>query len=347
MNYNIRLYFIDFNYYPGGMEMKGRNYQAGSNSYRYSINGQEIESDLNKNITTALYWEYDSRIGRRWNLEPLASQFPELTPYATNNNNPILFDDPNGAESKSIHIDEKGQVLLNKKDGDNSVFLHKGGTPESVKKNYTSANHAAGGTKIGELGGKINLNGILNNILQDHRSQMINSPAAKSSWFENVLPGELPGSHPWDLKANMKTIFGVAWEFDLSKTQDGKRHTSFFFNYNTTLNLEFSSAADVGNFHAGYTGMYANISVVSQRLFAGMGEKLKNAKDLDGKNFWGNSWLSPPFMDKKADYYWNKMGMIAGDYDKKIKATINPKPNYNIHPTFSDATHIKSAILPH
>ena len=334
-------------YYPFGMQMPGRKYSVGG-AYRYGFNGQEKSNDVTVGNHTAEFWEYDSRTGKRWNLEPLTSQFPELSPYGTLNNNPILNDDPNGAKPNSIHIDEKGKVLLNKNDGDNSVFVHKGGTTESVTQTYKSTNHSAGGTKIGELGGKLNLDGILNNILQDHRSQMVNSPAPKSSWFELVLPGELPGNHPWDLKANNKTIFGVAWTFDLSKSQDGKPHTSFSYNHNNILNLEFSSAADVGNFHAGYTGMYANISVASQRLFAGMGEKLKNAKDLDGKNFWGNSWLSPPFADKKADYYWNKMGMVAGDYDKKIKATINPKPTYNYVPPLllKDATHTKSPILP-
>jgi hypothetical protein len=111
--------------------------------------------------------------------------------------------------------------------------------------------------------------------------------------------------------------------------------------------LEFASAADVGNFHAGYTGSYANIPYQVQRLFAGAGEKAKNAVDKDGKNFWGNSWLSPPFMDRKPDYFWNKIGMVAADYDKKLKAIINPRPVYNFPPTYKDATNLKSPILPH
>ena len=333
--------------YPFGMLQPGRKYSS-ANGYRYGFNGQEKDNEVYGigNLNTAEYWEYDARIGRRWNLEPLISQFPELSPYNTMNNNPILNDDLKGAKPNSIHLDEKGKVLLNKNDGDNSVFVHKGGTSESVTKTYTAASHSAGGEKIGELGGKIDLNGILNNILQDHRSQMVNTPAPKSSWVELVLPGELPGLHPWDLKANKKTIFGLAWAFDLDKAQDGKPHTAFTFSYNNLLDFEFSSAADVNNFHAGYTGMYANVSVSVQRFFAGAGEKAKNAKDLDGKNFWGNSVLTPPFGDKKVDYYWNKMGMVAGDYDKKINAAINPKPHYNIQPTYSDATHIKSPILP-
>jgi hypothetical protein len=327
------------------MLMPGRKYKAGSGSYRYSLNGQEKETELNESITTALYWEYDGRIGRRWNVDPLAHQFPEMSPYAVFNNNSNINNDPKGASTKSIHIDEKGNVLLNKKDGDNSVFVHNGGTKASVVKDYSAKDHSAGGKKIGELGGNVNLNGIMDNILKDHRSQMVNSPAPIGSWFDLVLPSDLPGRHPWDLKGNKKTIFGVAWEFD--EKQKGKPHTSFTFTFDNILNLEFSSAADVGNFHAGYTGMYAGVPVAIQRISAGLGEKAKNLKDGDTKNLFGNSIWPAPFGDKVVDYYWNNLGMVAGDYDQKIKAAINPKPRYNIPPTYNDATHLKSLELPH
>lgn len=71
------------------MGMPGRKYEATLTSkYRYSINGQEKESELNENITTALYWEYDSRIGRRWNLDPKPNI--AISPYATFENNPLF-----------------------------------------------------------------------------------------------------------------------------------------------------------------------------------------------------------------------------------------------------------------
>ena len=71
--------------------MPDRKYQAGTESYRYSINGQEKEKELNENITTALYWEYDSRIGRRWNLDPKPAV--GISEYSTFGNNPILNSD--------------------------------------------------------------------------------------------------------------------------------------------------------------------------------------------------------------------------------------------------------------
>ena len=74
--------------------MPGRKYQQGNSSYRYSINGQEKESELNENITTALYWEYDSRLGRRWNLDPVKK--PWQSDYACFSNSPIWKVDPDG-----------------------------------------------------------------------------------------------------------------------------------------------------------------------------------------------------------------------------------------------------------
>ncbi len=78
--------------YPFGMQMPGRAFNTAS--YRYSINGQVRETELNENITTAIYWEYDSRIGRRWNLDPKPAI--GTSDYSTFINNPILHHDPFG-----------------------------------------------------------------------------------------------------------------------------------------------------------------------------------------------------------------------------------------------------------
>ncbi len=83
-----------FHYYPFGMVMPERKFQTGSASYRYSINGQEKEIELNENITTALYWEYDARIGRRWNVDP--KTIPGISSFSVFNNCPITFIDPSG-----------------------------------------------------------------------------------------------------------------------------------------------------------------------------------------------------------------------------------------------------------
>ncbi len=81
--------------YPFGMAMPGRKYQATvSSKYRFSINGQEKDIELNENITTALHWEYDSRIARRWNVDPVPQE--DQSSYLCFNGDPIDYSDING-----------------------------------------------------------------------------------------------------------------------------------------------------------------------------------------------------------------------------------------------------------
>ncbi|PUZ19064.1 hypothetical protein DCM91_20915 [Chitinophaga costaii] len=79
-------------YYPFGMQEPGRTFS--SVGYRYGFNGQEHDREINENITTALFWEYDSRIGRRWNIDPKQKDWE--SPYLCFGGNPILFSDLNG-----------------------------------------------------------------------------------------------------------------------------------------------------------------------------------------------------------------------------------------------------------
>lgn len=81
-------------YYPFGMIMSGRKYQQGTSSYRYGMNGQERSTEVNDNSFTAEFWQYDSRIGRRWNVDPKLNI--SLSPYNCFAGNPILLSDVNG-----------------------------------------------------------------------------------------------------------------------------------------------------------------------------------------------------------------------------------------------------------
>lgn len=76
------------------MTIPGKEISTNGADYRYSINGQEKEKELNKNITTAKFWEYDSRIVRRWNTDP--KPVVGLSPYSAFANNPILHMDALG-----------------------------------------------------------------------------------------------------------------------------------------------------------------------------------------------------------------------------------------------------------
>jgi RHS repeat-associated protein len=82
-------------YYAFGMQMPGRKLSGG---YRYGFNGQEKSNDVIEGNFTAEYWEYDSRIGRRWNLDVVEKAW--ISGYATLGNNPVMMVDPDGADWK-------------------------------------------------------------------------------------------------------------------------------------------------------------------------------------------------------------------------------------------------------
>ncbi len=85
-------------YYPFGMIMNERKWNT--SGYRFGFNGQEKDNEIygDGNATTALFWEYDTRIGRRWNRDPK----PQIgiSDYSSFTNNPILFADPLGDKVK-------------------------------------------------------------------------------------------------------------------------------------------------------------------------------------------------------------------------------------------------------
>jgi hypothetical protein len=52
-------------YYAFGQEMPGRTFTA--DGYRFGFNTQEKTPEVHANHYTAQFWEYEARIGRRWN----------------------------------------------------------------------------------------------------------------------------------------------------------------------------------------------------------------------------------------------------------------------------------------
>jgi RHS repeat-associated protein len=84
-------------YYPFGFQTPGRVYEG--DGYRYGFNGQEKVDEIagSANSYTAEFWQYDPRIGRRWNLDPVVKIHE--SPYACFANNPIWFMDPNGSDT--------------------------------------------------------------------------------------------------------------------------------------------------------------------------------------------------------------------------------------------------------
>ncbi|MBC7388106.1 MAG: hypothetical protein H7329_02750 [Opitutaceae bacterium] len=83
-------------YYPFGMSMTGRGYNAGS--YRYGFNGKEDDNDITNGGQDYGMRIYDKRLGRFLSVDPLTKKYPELSPYQFAGDRPIDGIDLDGLE---------------------------------------------------------------------------------------------------------------------------------------------------------------------------------------------------------------------------------------------------------
>ena len=97
---------------PFGMVMPGRNWVAATaDGYGFGFNGQEQDDEVygKWNLNTAEFWAYDTRLGRRWNIDPI--KVPFESPFAVFRNNPILLGDPSGDFPNEINSNlETGSI---------------------------------------------------------------------------------------------------------------------------------------------------------------------------------------------------------------------------------------------
>ncbi len=92
--------------------MPNRKYTGGG-GYRYGFNGQEKQPEMGEGLYTAEFWEYDARIGRRFNVDPKPNV--SISVYACFANNPIVFVDSKGDTVKFDSKDEEKDYSLYKK----------------------------------------------------------------------------------------------------------------------------------------------------------------------------------------------------------------------------------------
>lgn len=100
-------------------------FQKFANPYRFGFNGQEKDNEItgvSGSHNSAMFWEYDSRLGRRWNLDPRLTA--SESPYLCFSNNPIWKNDVNG-DTTYVYTTSgvyKG-VILDKLKGNEVVLM--------------------------------------------------------------------------------------------------------------------------------------------------------------------------------------------------------------------------------
>ena len=87
--------------------------------YRYGLNGMEKDNEMKGEGNSLDFGAriYDSRLGRWLSVDPLVALQPHTTPYKCNNNNPIIYIDPNGEaefyyKGKWIGRDGESDMLI-------------------------------------------------------------------------------------------------------------------------------------------------------------------------------------------------------------------------------------------
>jgi len=90
-------------------------------SYRFGMNGMEKDNEVygEGNSYTAEYWQYDSRLGRRWNRDVVIKSW--RSPYDAFSNSPIRKVDPSGDDD---FYNEKGQLVYSTATG-NKLYIAK------------------------------------------------------------------------------------------------------------------------------------------------------------------------------------------------------------------------------
>ncbi len=108
-------------YYPFGAPITGRSFS--STEYRFGFNTQEKTDEIAGpgNHNTATFWEYDTRLDRRWNIDPVTKPWESL--YAYLSDNPLLLNDPNGndyvlttkknQDGKITHVKVSAKIYIN------------------------------------------------------------------------------------------------------------------------------------------------------------------------------------------------------------------------------------------
>ncbi|MCB0512137.1 MAG: hypothetical protein KDC72_06295 [Bacteroidetes bacterium] len=93
-----------------GGEIYTINPHSSLNKYRFGFNGQERETELSTSHTSAEFWMYDGRIGKRWNIDPVT--YPWQSSYATFNNSPIRTSDHLGLYGTEAEANDNRQKAL-------------------------------------------------------------------------------------------------------------------------------------------------------------------------------------------------------------------------------------------
>ena len=140
--------------------------------YRYFFNGQEADNEvLGEGVSlSAEFWQYDTRLGRRWNVDPVFKEYE--SPYACFAGNPVWLKDPLGKSSwkpDSGALAQNNEVRFIAEADDNlqTLSIQSGISLEQLEDNYRGLNIVEGQSYSFD---KITSIKRMNDFLQNHNN---------------------------------------------------------------------------------------------------------------------------------------------------------------------------------
>ena len=110
MNDNYRSFFIEYDYYSGGMVMPDRNFSY--ENYGFGFNGKPKDDEVKGEANHYDYGAriYDPRLNRWLSLDPLFRDYPSLSGYSAMGNNAVWIVDDDGRKIRIVYLDKEGTL---------------------------------------------------------------------------------------------------------------------------------------------------------------------------------------------------------------------------------------------
>lgn len=180
-------------------------------SYRYGFQGQEEDGEIWGGAVSFKYRVEDSRLGRFFSVDPLRSEYPELTTYAFSGNRLIDCIDLEGLEPTQTIFDE-GNMRVKSVQLANDANQHLSPSQDlhpnsdlSLKLEAFDKYRSIVGEERAEYYSKPFLKVLPDNLM--HRGKPI--PLFSNYGLQgSVVEGELLGEHGWN-KGGKQLFFGT------------------------------------------------------------------------------------------------------------------------------------------
>lgn len=195
-----------------GSAINSRAFACGE--YRYGMNGQEKDDEL-AGTYAAEYWQYDSRLGRRWNVDPVVKVWQ--SGFIAFRNNPLIFIDPKGDDDI---FNNKGKYLGSTSEGNLIRVI-----TDNISYENTISNLNSNTRILTDLDYKIDNT--------DNINLLINVATYYAS-FANI-ENEITASHENDnyhvaFYSPSKDDFGIVIDKETGKINQSLNHSKNFIN---------------------------------------------------------------------------------------------------------------------